>query len=158
MSECLVNGKPENSVPADDRGLLYGDHLFETIAFVDGRAPLWPLHMARLTQDAGRLLLPAPDPELLAAECTRVAGSQPRCVVRLTLTRGSSGRAYQPPATPQPRRIIQRRAWPQRLAAQRQRGLKLHTSSVRLASSAQLAGIKHGNRLEQVLAAEYARR
>ena len=69
MVEALVNGEPSASLPVDDRGFLYGDHLFETIAFVRGRAPLWELHMERLIADAQRLLMPAPDPELLAAEC-----------------------------------------------------------------------------------------
>lgn len=158
MITSLVDGKPQESIPVTDRGLLYGDHLFETIAFVGEHAPLWGLHMARLVRDAARLLIPAPDPELLATECARLTDKQSRCVLRLALTRGSGGQAYQPPADPAPRRIILRRAWPQQLAAQRERGLKLQTSAVRLTASAHLGGIKHGNRLEQVLAAEYARR
>lgn len=158
MVEALVNGRAADKVALDDRGLLYGDHLFETIAFIGRRAPLWDLHMMRLLRGARRLLLPAPDPELLAAECARLLHDGERCVLRITITRGSGGRAYQPPEEPEPRRILLRRAWPEGLEPARRHGLVLHTSPVRLAVGGELAGIKHGNRLEQVLAAEHARR
>ncbi|NBB93287.1 MAG: aminodeoxychorismate lyase [Gammaproteobacteria bacterium] len=158
MVDALVNGEPATAVALDDRGLLYGDHLFETIAFIGGRAPLWRLHMARLTADASRLLIPPPDSELLAAECDRLLDGRDRAVIRITLTRGSGGRAYEPPAEPRPRRILLRRPYPSDLDTAREQGLWLVTSPVRLASRSVLAGIKHGNRLEQVLAAEAARR
>lgn len=158
MVEALVNGEPCDVVPLDDRGLLYGDHLFETVAFVSGRAPLWRLHMARLARHARQLLLPVPDPDLLASECARLVEGQDRAVVRITLTRGSGGRAYEPPEKPSPRRILVRRAWPATIAQARAEGIVLHTSPVKLSVGGELAGIKHGNRLEQVLAAEHARR
>jgi len=158
MVEALVNGEPTDTVPIDDRGLLYGDHLFETIAFIAGQAPLWDLHMARLVRDAQRLLIPPPDCEQLAAECARVVASKSPCVVRITLTRGSGGRAYRPLEQPVPRRILVRRPWPGTIDAARAQGIVLQTSPVRLAIGGDLAGIKHGNRLEQVLAAEHARR
>lgn len=157
MADALVNGRATDRVAVDDRGLLYGDHLFETIAFVGQRAPLWDLHIGRLLRDARRLLLPEPNPELLAVECQRLLRDDARCVLRITITRGSGGRAYQPLPKPQPRRILMRRAWPEGLEAARRHGLVLHTSPVRLAVGGELAGIKHGNRLEQVLAAEHAR-
>lgn len=158
MVDVLVNGEPIDVVPADDRGLLYGDHLFETVAFVGKRAPLWKLHMARLARDARRLSIPAPAPELLASECARLVAGEPRSVVRITLTRGSGGRAYEPPDEPDPRRILMRRSWPSGLDSAREAGIVLHTSPVRLAIGGPLAGIKHGNRLEQVLAAARVRR
>lgn len=158
MTEALVNGEPCDVVPLDDRGLLYGDHLFETVGFVSGRAPLWHLHMARLVRDARRLLIPEPDPELLASECARLVEGQRRAVVRITLTRGSGGRAYEPLAQPSPRRILVRRSWPTTIAQDRARGIAVHTSPVSLSAGRELGGIKHGNRLEQVLAAEHARR
>ena len=158
MVDALVNGRAADQVALDDRGLLFGDHLFETIAFVGLRAPLWDLHMARLLRDARRLLLPEPDPELLADECRRMSLDDARCILRITITRGSGGRAYQPLEAPEPRRIVMRRAWPEGLESARRGGLGVHTSPVRLAVGGELAGIKHGNRLEQVLAAEHARR
>jgi 4-amino-4-deoxychorismate lyase len=158
MVDVLVDGRPRDVVPVDDRGLLYGDHLFETVAFVAGRAPLWRYHMARLVRDAGRLLMPAPDVDLLAGECQRLIAGRERAVVRITLTRGSGGRAYEPPADPSPRRILLRRPWPAGLESARAEGIVVHRSPVPLSTGSALAGIKHGNRLEQVLAAEHARR
>ncbi|RFF32196.1 aminodeoxychorismate lyase [Wenzhouxiangella sediminis] len=158
MVEALIDGRASDCVPPDDRGLLYGDHQFETIAFVGGRAPLWELHMRRLARDCERLLIPPPDERVLAAECAMLAEGRSRCVVRISITRGSGGRAYEPPSRPVPRRILLRRPWPAALASARRDGIVLHSSPVRLAVGGPLAGIKHGNRLEQVLAAEHARR
>ncbi|HJU26191.1 MAG TPA: aminodeoxychorismate lyase, partial [Rhodanobacteraceae bacterium] len=60
-ARMLVDGKPGSRIAADDRGLLYGDGLFETILFLKGAAPLWPRHMERLRHGCERLALPAPD-------------------------------------------------------------------------------------------------
>jgi len=158
MTEVLVDGHASDRIPVDDRGFLYGDGLFETIAFVGERAPLWARHMARLACDARRLMMPPPDIETLAGECWSLAAGHDRCVIRISLTRGSGGRAYTPPERPATRRILARRPWPIDLDRQRRDGIELHTSPVRLAVGGELAGIKHGNRLEQVLAAEHARR
>lgn len=158
MVDVLVNGVADERLPVTDRGLLYGDHLFETVAFVNGRAPLWRFHMARLRRDLARLQMPPPDEEQLARECGRLLAGHGRSIVRITLTRGSGGRAYEPPARPSPRRIVARRDWPQGLERARVAGLALGISPVRLAVGGLLAGIKHGNRLEQVLAADRARR
>lgn len=153
MTDTLIDGRASDRLPADDRGLLYGDHLFETIAFHDGVAPLWDRHWQRLSTDSHRLGLVPPSRERLLAECRQLAPAGSSCVIRVTLTRGSGGRAYEPPTQPSCRRIVQRRPWPQSLAGQQTDGLRLMTSPVRLASGSVLAGMKHGNRLEQVLAA-----
>lgn len=158
MAEGLIDGRPAHAVPIDDRGLLYGDHLFETIAFVGQSAPLWARHMARLKAGAERLLMPLPAPGRLAADCGSLLADHPRSVVRITMTRGSGGRAYTPPASVTPRRLVSRRPWPATLDRQRERGIEVDVSPIRLAVGGALAGVKHGNRLEQVLAAEHARR
>ena len=51
-ARMLVNGAPGHTLAALDRGLAYGDGLFETIRFVQGRSPLWPRHMQRLRDGA----------------------------------------------------------------------------------------------------------
>lgn len=153
MTDTLVNGLASNMISADDRGLLYGDHLFETIAFHDRRAPLWQRHWSRLCRDSARLGLEVPSEDTLLSECRQVAQAWESCVVRITLTRGSGGRAYVPPVEPECRRIVQRRSWPPDLARLQQAGLRVMTSPIRLATDSPLAGMKHGNRLEQVLAA-----
>lgn len=150
MTAMLINGRPDTRIDASDRGLLYGDGLFETIAFHHGRSALWPLHMARLTDGCARLDLPMPEIELLVAECRQLVGRKTRAVVRVTLTRGSGGRAYVPPRTATPTRILMRREFPAGLEQLRTCGIGMVTSAIRLRAGV-LAGLKHLNRLEQVL-------
>jgi len=151
MSRWLVDGRPGALVSPDDRGLLYGDGLFETVAFHGGESRLWALHMQRLARGCERLGLPAPDAGLLFAECRELVGDRARAIVRVSLTRGVGGRAYTPPADPRPTRIVMLREWPVDMARRRD-GLSMATSPVRLAPGP-AAGLKHMNRLEQVLIA-----
>lgn len=153
MIRCLVDGQPADSLPIDDRGLLYGDALFETIAFHDGDAPLWTLHWQRLARGGRTLGIDLPEEQMVLEECRQLASSGGSVVIRLSVTRGSGGRAYfTDPAMPS-RRIVHLRDWPANLEQQRREGLVAITSPVSLASGSVLAGLKHANRLEQVLAA-----
>jgi 4-amino-4-deoxychorismate lyase len=151
MTGLLVNGEPDGGIPADDRGLLYGDGLFETVRFHRGRAPLWSLHMDRLRRGCAALDLPDPDPEQLLAECFSVAGADGDCAVRITWTRGRGGRAYVPPRDPRPTRIVMRRELPADLEIQRSQGIGLVTVPIDLPVFEPLRGLKHLNRLPQVL-------
>ncbi len=148
----LIDGHADATLPADDRSFLYGDALFETIAFDNGHAPLWPLHWQRFSRSAARLALELPDAKRLFDEARHAAGPG-RAVVRITLTRGSGGRAYWPDPGRPCRRIVQSRPWPDALGAQQRDGLIMHTATITLASDSALAGMKHANRLEQVIAA-----
>lgn len=156
--KTLINGRPMTDVPASDRGLLFGDGLFETMGFWQGRCPLWTLHMRRLQRGCRALGISPPDPARVEAECQGLAESQARVVIRLTLTRGSGGRGYWPDAKSEPTRILQCRDWPERQAREQQRGLTAITSSLRISIQPALAGLKHCNRIEQVLAARACQR
>ncbi|MCK9538322.1 MAG: aminodeoxychorismate lyase [Dokdonella sp.] len=148
----LVDGVVAGVVDASDRGLAYGDGLFETIAFVAGRAPLWERHMARLAAGCTRLGLPAPDARLLADEAARVAAGELRSVVRICLTRGRGARGYAPPPRTVPTRIVAAHPAPVPDADGQRRGIRVRLCNLRLAAQPALAGLKHLNRLEQVLA------
>ncbi len=168
MSLCLIDGRPETRIPVDDRGLLYGDHLFETLAFHGGQAPLWKRHWRRLMHGCDVLGIAPPSEQTVLDECQLLCrmlcvssgqssaqspGNSGRSwIVRVTVTRGSGGKAYWPDPDQPARRIIHARHWPEALEVQQQNGLVLVTSRVNLASGSMLAGLKHGNRLEQVLA------
>ncbi|MDE2178428.1 MAG: aminodeoxychorismate lyase [Xanthomonadaceae bacterium] len=151
-ARVLVDGAADGSVPVLDRGLLYGDGLFETVLYVDGRAPLWSRHMMRLAVGCERLALPLPDPALLAAEAARVIDARGRAVLRITLTRGMGARGYAPPERVQATRIVAAFAAPGIAAHWYAAGIRLRFCDTRLALQPRLAGIKHLNRLEQVLA------
>ena len=148
----LVNGVAGGSIAADDRGLSYGDGLFETVLFVDGRAPLWPRHMARLAEGCARLLLPAPDVNLLAREAALAGAGLARAVVRIALTRGPGPRGYAIPEAAPPTRIVAASVAPILPQDWYHSGIRVRSCALRLSEQPRLAGIKHLNRLEQVLA------
>lgn len=148
----LINGQLRDSVSALDRGLSYGDGLFETIRFEDGKAPLWNRHMHRLALGCERLRLPMPDVVLLWHEAQHVGATLSRCVLRITLTRGVGERGYALPAVIESTRIVAAFPLPVLSASLYADGLRLHRCQTTLADQPLLAGIKHLNRLEQVLA------
>ena len=151
-TRVLVNGAEDARVAAGDRGLLYGDGLFETILFVDGAAPLWSRHMQRLARGCARLLLPVPEVHVLAREAARAMEGMSGAVVRITLTRGSGARGYGLPESVNPTRIIAAFDPPFISADWYASGIRVRFGELRLAAQPRLAGIKHLNRLEQVLA------
>lgn len=148
----LINGQPHESVSALDRGLSYGDGLFETIRLEQGRAPLWPRHMQRLALGCERLHMPAPDIALLWQEAQQVTSTQPSCVLRVTITRGLGQRGYALPVPTSPTRIVAAFPLPVVSGDLYVHGVRLHLCRTTLADQPLLAGIKHLNRLEQVLA------
>jgi 4-amino-4-deoxychorismate lyase len=148
----LVNGRAGDRLSSLDRGLLYGDGLFETIAVVGGRPRFWSRHMARLQTGCERLGIPCPDTDSLAGEAQGLLPDAERCVLKIIVTRGTGGRGYGPPADPQPTRIVQRHPWPDYPASCREQGVRVRLCEQRLVPNPPLAGIKHLNRLEQVLA------
>ncbi len=148
----LVNGATRSTLSILDRGLNYGDGLFETIAVVDGQPCLWARHMARLRRGCEALALPAPDTGRLLDESMTLIAGRERCVLKIILTRGEGGRGYAPPETAEPRRVLYTADWPPYTAEQRRRGVRLRVCTTRLGGQPALAGLKHLNRLEQVLA------
>jgi 4-amino-4-deoxychorismate lyase len=148
----LIDGNPSDTLPVSDRGLQYGDGLFETIAVVDGRPRLWPAHMARLQDGCERLAIPVPDPGQLFDEALQLCAAGGRGVLKLMVTRGSGGRGYRPPQPANPRRILAFHPWPDYPAEWWEQGVHLRYCDTRLGRNRALAGIKHLNRLEQVLA------
>ncbi|HEX7112164.1 MAG TPA: aminodeoxychorismate lyase [Mizugakiibacter sp.] len=151
-SRTRVDGVDGESVSALDRGLLYGDGLFETVLVVRGHAPLWPRHMARLAEGCARLGLPMPTADALWREVLEVTGGLERAVARISVTRGVGARGYAPPRPPQPTRIVNGSAAPAIPVDWYTRGIRVRFCELRLAAQPRLAGLKHLNRLEQVLA------
>lgn len=144
-----IDGVPAATLPLDDRGLAYGDGLFETLRADGGRIALWDLHLARLHEGCVRLGLAPPDPDRLADERDLALQEAPDAVLKLVVTRGSGGRGYARPHAARTRRILMRHAMPLPVDA---RGLRAMVCSTRLPLDPRLAGIKHLNRLHQVLA------
>lgn len=134
-------------VPPDDRGLAYGDGVFETMRGFDGVLPWWSRHWQRLQRGAQRLRLSVPPERLVRTEAERMLGSA-EGVIKLLLTRGSGGRGYMPPDSPDPVWILTRHPVPAPMPSVP----LVRWCQTRLSLQSALAGIKHCNRLEQVLA------
>ena len=137
-----------DAVPVDDRGLAYGDGLFETLRVHRGDAPWWNDHWSRLRQGARRLGIPLPDEARVRDEAASLFADRGDGVLKLLVTRGAGERGYAPPRDPAATWIVSRHALPTGPG----RGLRLHVCAIRLAPQPALAGFKHCNRLEQVLA------
>lgn len=152
VARMLVNGMATDVVSALDRGLAYGDGLFESIRFVGSVAPLWSRHMHRLGADCVRLFLPAPDPAVLWNEALTVVQGMHQSVVRIALTRGVGARGYALPADPRPTRVVAASAPPDVSARAYAEGIHMRVCDLRVADQPTLAGMKTLNRLEQVLA------
>jgi len=151
MKRLFVNGRAQSTIDALDRGLQYGDGLFETIAVVDGRTRFLDWHLERLVEGARRLGFPALDQAGLRTEI-QGAIAEPKAVVKLILTRGTGARGYRPPRDARPTRIVAAFEWPDYPAPAGTAGVRVGWCRTRLGRNASLAGLKHLNRLEQVLA------
>jgi 4-amino-4-deoxychorismate lyase len=147
-----INGVAGDCVDASDRGLLYGDGLFETMAVRNGRVSSWARHMARLLAGCERLGIPVVDTVQLAHEADELLADAGHGVLKVIVTRGSGGRGYRVPETVVPRRILQLHPWPDFPPAAGEAGVAVRLCTTRLCHNPLLAGIKHLNRLEQVLA------
>jgi 4-amino-4-deoxychorismate lyase len=147
----LVNGRSTSLDPAD-RGLAYGDGLFETMAAMDGHIRWLDYHLQRLQLGCERLDLPPPDWQALRREIADYCPEHGRSVVKLIVTRGAGARGYRPDESAQPSRILSISPWPGCPPANYTDGISVRTMQLRLGENPALAGIKHLCRLEQVLA------
>ena len=148
----LINGVPGESISVRDRGFQYGDGLFETLAVVNGRPLLWERHMRRLAHGAGRLGISAPDVHLFRQDAEQVCHGVARAVLKIVLTRGSTGRGYAPDPNVSPTRTVSLSPWPDYPAEHRAHGVTVQFCRTMISRNRATAGIKHLNRLEQVLA------
>lgn len=155
-----IDGQPATGLPLDDRGLAYGDGLFETIRVARGKMPLLDRHLARLLQGGARLglsfdesILRTEVASFLAEEAAGIASRD--CdgyTLKIIVTRGSTGRGYRPQPGAIARRILLLFPFVSQPPAHARDGIALYACRHRLAINPALAGLKHLNRLEQVIA------
>lgn len=152
MRAILIDGAvPQDSAHAldpADRGLNYGDGLFETMRLTQGRVRFWELHLERLRLGCERLGIECPSPATLQRDIEQLREAQSEGVIKLLITRGAGARGYRPSANGAPTRIATLHDLPSGTAAK----IRLRWCDTRLSRNPSLAGIKHLNRLEQVLA------
>lgn len=148
----LVNGVAADSVAATDRGLAYGDGVFRTLLLRHGKPRCWSRHYRKLAQDCTALAIGCPPEDVLARELTQAAGAARDGVGKIIVTRGSGARGYALPQPSAPNRIVSVMDLPQHPDAFPRTGVAVHLCRIRLSCQPRLAGVKHLNRLENVLA------
>lgn len=149
---ALINGSPGDRLSIQDRGLQYGDGLFETVAVCGGEPLCWQEHLVRLEDGCRRLGLRFPGQNLLTDEITSLLDGTEQAVLKLTLTRGTTGRGYRPSPEADTTRILSLHPWPDYPSEWRHSGVHVRICSTRLGCNPVLGGMKHLNRLEQVMA------
>ncbi len=148
----LVNGIENGALDALDRGLAYGDGVFRTFQARGGKALLWQRHYAKLAADCAALSMACPASEVLERDLAETTAREPDCVVKIIVTRGCGQRGYALPGTVSPTRIVSTSPLPDYPPDNCTYGVRVHQCSLRLSFQPRLAGIKHLNRLENVLA------
>jgi len=148
----LINGVRGWQVAVADRGFQYGDGLFETVEIRHNRPLFLQQHLQRLALGCQRLRIPVPDPALLQDEVAQLAADWPRGVLKIIITRGSGGRGYRLPDAVQPTRVLSVHPFPDYPQGFYDDGVRVRYCQQPLSINPTLAGIKHLNRLEQILA------
>lgn len=146
----LINGEANGTLSPFDRGLAYGDGVFRTLKVLNREPVWWTDHYAKLAHDCAALKLACPEPGLLLDEIRTVTQTLGDAVVKIIITRGPGARGYAAPEPASPTRIVIATPLPE--AHDIQTGIHVRWCKLQLARQAQLAGIKHLNRLENVLA------
>jgi 4-amino-4-deoxychorismate lyase len=149
----LVNGKPREWIDITDRGFQYGDGLFETIEVCSGQAVFLEWHLRRLNEGCQCLAIPPPNFTLLRREIQTVCEHSALAgVLKIIITRGMGGRGYRQPDIIQPTRVLSLHPYPDYSPKFSSQGIVARFCTTRLGLNPALAGIKHLNRLEQILA------
>lgn len=148
----LINGRETDCLDLADRGLMYGDGVFRTLRVRKGQALHWQAHLDKLDEDCARLALPRFAHDLWLADLQGCHLESADAVVKLLVTRGSGGRGYRPPLRPEAKRIVIAADLPENAFSAPEEGVRVRVCTLRLGHQPALAGIKHLNRLEHVLA------
>lgn len=150
----LVNGTLQNHIKLAERALAYGDGVFETIRLAQAQPVFLQEHLQRLRLACDALAINCnfdklnDEIELLSASFSEFG------ILKIIISRGEGGRGYRPDINTEASRILTLHVLPELSAFNADQGVKVFMCQQRLAKQQTLAGIKHLNRLEQVLAAK----
>lgn len=153
----IINGSFDAMLSPLDRGFAYGDGVFRTMKMVQGLPEKWPLHYQKLVADCAVINIVCPSAEILMSDLQQLFTPNdlleyPFAVAKIIITRGEGNRGYAPPAITAPTRVVIKSPMPEYPPERFNEGIHLIVCETRLAAQPILAGIKHLNRLENVLA------
>lgn len=148
----LLDGARKQCIDVADRGFQYGDGLFETLEVFQGIPLFLDSHLDRLQAGCGRLQIPMPDRRLIIQEARQLCTDVAHAVLKIIITRGPGGRGYRQPEAIQTTRLLALSPYPEYPRHYQTDGVVVRFCQHRLGMNPALAGIKHMNRLEQILA------
>ncbi|MES2824702.1 MAG: aminodeoxychorismate lyase [Pseudomonadota bacterium] len=156
LPAIAINGVIDQQVSPLDRGFTYGDGVFETCRMINAKIPLWNLHVERLISSCKKLSIPVTDnlvQDFLAQLLSQIAPENlVAAVVKIIVTRGQGGRGFSISNSMQPTiciGVFPPGSYPERNYSQ---GVSVRICAQRLGCNPTLAGLKHLNRLENILA------
>lgn len=155
MSSVVVlqDGAPCATPVAHSRALHYGDGVFRTMLCRDGAPVDWPLHRDKLFDDCAALRLDPPTEDDMLGDLRRLAAGHRTAVLKIVVARRAGARGYRPSGRAAERWVFVHPA-PAVRAADYRSGIVASVSDVILGEQALLAGVKHLNRLDQILASD----
>ena len=149
----LVNGQPNALIDIRDCGFQYGDGLFETLSVLDGIPLYYSRHIARLKRGCQRLGILFTDFNALEQEVNSLCRESERAVIKIQITRGAGKtRGFKSAESVQPTRVVSLSPYPNYPKFLASEGIQTRLCHTRLGINPALAGIKHSNRLEQIIA------
>ena len=151
-NQYLINGKPSAGLSVNDRGLAYGDGVFRTFLVNNGVPHHWELQYQKLSQDCQALGISCPNNDVLTSDIKTLFNDGTDAIAKIIVTRGESSRGYAVPNDIQANRVVIKSAMPIYPLNNQTQGVNLHLCELKLGLQPKLAGVKHLNRLENVLA------
>lgn len=148
----LINGNESDQIPAADRGFQYGDGLFETLTVENGTPIFLVRHLDRLREGCERLGIKFPGKNVLSEEVLQLCKTSESAILKVIVTRGPGGRGYRLPEKSHSTRVVSLHPKSDRQSDFEASGVRVVTCKSRLGINPALAGLKHLNRLEQILA------
>ena len=149
--DVLIDGQSGASVPAQDRAFQYGDGVFRTMLVWDGAVQSLQHQLDKLFSDADALALKAPERDLLEQTLDDRASTLQRGVLKVVLSAGDSARGYARSHGAY-RWAVFSTVLPQLDPRLWHHGVIMADSNWPLSQQPMLAGVKHLNRLDQVMA------
>ena len=152
INKFLINGKKLPGLNPFDRGLAFGDGVFRSIKIENGIPRFWQYHYEILSHDAKSIHITVPTSRILLNDIKRLFTEKGNYVAKFILTRGVSERGYQFKANIEPTRILLKNKFIPIEAKLYREGVNLQVCKNKLPENTMISGIKHLNRLENVLA------
>ena len=151
MMLSFVDGQEVDSISVDDRGLAYGDGCFTTALIINSEVVMIAQHLKRLEQQSQQLGLPKFDSSTLEKTIGKISSGIDIGIVKVIITCGSGGRGYSRLGAEQVKVIVSLHDYPKFYPQWQRHGISVGISEQKLGINPMLAGLKHLNRLEQVM-------